>query len=142
MSAPEFVSAYETLGGVVWVPRMLRKIRLNAAGTLPEAYRPFLGKGFDLRCLRFLGLDYAELVAHVLQGGTDEEALAWMKGRVTWPTEDQIGVWNDFLSKRGWRDLGVPPEKFQEYKTKHGFGHRADVLTYFDFYDVDEGRKP
>jgi hypothetical protein len=142
MPTPEFVSPYATLGGVVWIPRMLGKIRLQAAGVLPEAYQPYLGKGFDLRCLRFLGLDYALLVAHVRQGGTDEEALAWMKTQVTWPADDQICVWNDFLSKRGWRDLGVPPERFQDYKTKYGLGHRADLLTYFDFYEVDEGRKP
>jgi hypothetical protein len=142
MKNPEFVSAYEALGGVVWIPRMLRKIRLKAAGTLPEAYHPYLGKGFDLRCLRFLGLDYGQLVAQVLKGGSDDEALAWMKTQVTWPTDDQVCVWNDFLSKRGWRDLGVPPERFQDYKTKYGLGHRVDILTYFDFYDVDEGRKP
>lgn len=69
MATPEFVSPFQTLGGVVWIPRMLGKIRLEAAGVLPEAYRPFLGKGFDLRCVRFLGLDYEKLVTHVRQGG-------------------------------------------------------------------------
>ncbi len=40
--------------GMVWFPRMLDKIRLHAQGKLPDEYHPWLGKGFDGRCLRFL----------------------------------------------------------------------------------------
>ena len=136
-----FVSAYEKLGGIVWIPRMLRKIRMNAAGRLPAEYQPFLGKGFDGRCVRFLGIDYDRLVARVLEGTTDGEVLVWIRQHGTQLTVEQVGVWNEFMTKRGWNDTDVPPEKFRDYKEKHGFGHRDDILTYFDFYEVDEGRK-
>ena len=42
-----FVSPYEKVGGIVWFPRMLRKIRLLAEGRLPEAFQPYMGIGFD-----------------------------------------------------------------------------------------------
>jgi len=120
---------------------MLSKIRLQAAGKLPADYHANLGKGFDGRCVRFLGVDYDALVERVLQGGTDEEILSWCHARGVRPSEEQLGVWNEFMTKRGWRDTDRPPTAFQEHKEKYGLGHRADIMTFFDFYDVDEGRK-
>jgi len=136
------VSAYAQLGGIVWVPRMLQKIRIDAAGGLPAEYQAWLGKGFDGRCCRFLKIDYHRLAERVRAGATDAEALAWIEAQGPLPSEEAIVVWNAFASKRGWRDGDVPAEKFQEYKARYGFGHRDDILTYFDFYDVDEGRRP
>jgi hypothetical protein len=78
----------------------------------------------------------------VEKGASDEDILAWVKATGSNPTDVQILVWNEYLIKRGWRDTDQPPEKFRDYKTKYGLGHRDDILTYFDFYDVDEGRKP
>ena len=70
-----FISPYKTVGGLVWVPRMLRKIRLRASGQLPTDYIPYMGQGFDHRCVRFLGAAYEALVERVAAGGTDEEIL-------------------------------------------------------------------
>jgi hypothetical protein len=136
------ISAYEKLGGIVWVPRMIQKIRLRAVGNLPADFLENMGKGFDGRCVRFLGISYDELVARVLKGATNDEILAWIMEVGTKPNPEQIVVWNEFMSKRGWRDTDQPPEKMRDYKQKYGLGHRDDILTYFDFYDVDEGRKP
>ena len=66
---------------------------------------------------------------------------------IVWPSDQseaksQARAWNEFMTKRGWNDTDVPPEKFRDYKEKYGLGHRDDILTYFDFYEVDEGRKP
>lgn len=137
-----FVSPYEKVGGIVWFPRMLRKIRLHAEGRLPGDYQPYLGGGFDGRCLRFLRIGYDALVARVLAGGTDEEILEWCFTHGHRPTENEILVWNEYMIKRGWRDTDAPASSFKEYKEKYGLGHRADILTFFDFYEVDEGRKP
>jgi gluconokinase len=136
------ISAYEKLGGIVWIPRMIEKIRLHAAGKLPEDFHANMGKGFDGRCVRFLGINYDELVARVLKGATNDEIFAWIMEVGSKPNPEQIIVWNEFMSKRGWRDTDQPPEKMRDYKQKYGLGHRDDILTYFDFYDVDEGRKP
>ncbi len=137
-----FVSPYEKIGGIVWFPRMLRKIRLRAEGMLPEDYQPYMGIGFDGRCLRFLRVSYDALVARVLAGGTDEEILEWCFAHGYRPTENEILVWNEYMIKRGWRDTNAPASLFEEYKQKHGLGDRTDILTFFDFYEVDEGRKP
>jgi hypothetical protein len=136
------VSAYEKVGGIVWIPRMLGKIRLRAEGKLPEDYHSNMGKGFDGRCVRFLGIDYDRLVERVLKGGTDGEIFAWCMENGSRPAADQIQIWNEFMTKRGWRDTDAPPGKLQEHKEKAGLGNRADILTFFDFYDVDEGRRP
>ena len=45
------------------------------------------------------------------------------------------------MSKRGWRDSDDDGE-FEAYKSKYGLGNRSDILTYFNFYEVHEGRKP
>ncbi|HEY0967122.1 MAG TPA: DUF5069 domain-containing protein [Opitutaceae bacterium] len=137
-----FVSPYTKLGGLVWVPRMLRKIRLHEQGRLPADYLPYLGLGFDRRCVRFLHVEYDALVARVRTGGTDEEILAWCFATGRQPSDVEILVWNEYMIKRGWRDTDAPVDALQQYKEAYGLGHRADILTYFDFYEVDEGRKP
>lgn len=137
-----FISPYAKLGGLVWVPRMLRKIRLREQDLLPADYHAYMGLGFDRRCVRFLGLDYGDLVARVRVGGTDEEILAWCFATGRRPTEVEVLVWNEYMIKRVWRDTDAPADALQQYKEEYGLGHRSDILTYFDFYEVDEGRKP
>ena len=137
-----FISPYEKVGGLVWFPRMLRKIRLHAAGQLPTEYQPYLGRGFDRRCLQFLRIEYDDLVERVLAGGSDEEVLEWALARGHRPSETEILVWNEYMIKRGWRDTNAPASDLQDYKEEYGLGHRDDILTYFDFYEVDEGRRP
>ena len=56
---------------------MLDKIRLHAKGELPSDYHANLGKGFDEKCVKFLRVDYDEVVERVKQGGTDKEMLDW-----------------------------------------------------------------
>ena len=96
-----FISPYEKVGGVVWVPRMLRKIRLHPDGQLPADYLPYLGQGFDRRCVRFLGVLYEALVERVAAGGTDEEILEWCFATGKRPSAFEIHVWNEYMIKRG-----------------------------------------
>ena len=136
-------SAYDKVGGIVYFARMLDKIRLHAAGKLPPDYHANLSKGFDGRCCRFLKVDYAALRERVLQGGSDPEILEWCLATGRRPDEEQILVWNSFLRKRGWRDeQDGSTEELEHYKAQSGLSHRTDLLTFFDYYEVDEGRKP
>ena len=135
-------SAYEKVGGIVYFARMLNKIRLRAAGTLRADFHANLGTGFDGRCCRFLGIDYAALRERVLAGGTDEELLAWCFSRGKRPTDEQVLVWNKFMLKRGWRDEDDgSTRELERYKAASGLAHRADIMTFFDYYEVDEGRR-
>jgi gluconokinase len=128
------------VGGIHYVGRMFDKIRLKAAGKLPEDYHANLGKGFDARTLSFLDVDYASLVERVNQGGTDDELLAWCFERGRYPTDEQIEVWNEFMRKRGWNDEGSPT-LLRRLKEIH-CEDRTDIRTFFDFIDLDEGRDP
>ena len=135
-------SAYDKVGGIVYFARMLDKIRLHAAGRLPADYHRNLGIAFDGRCSRFLRVEYSALRERVLQGGTDEEILEWCVATGRRPNEEEILVWNGFMRKRGWRDEedGTMAE-LERYKAQSGLSHRQDLLTLFDYYEVDERRK-
>jgi len=135
-------SAYDQTLGIVYFARMLDKIRQHAAGDLHADYHKNLGKGFDGRCTRFLGVEYDDLRARVGQGGADEEILEWCFQNGRRPNEEQILVWNQFMLKRGWRDeADGSTQELEKYKSSSGLAHRTDILTLFDYYEVDEGRR-
>ena len=69
---------------------------------LPADYKR--GTGTDSRVCRFLGVEYPALVGQVLAGGTDEELLEWCLVQGRRPNDEEIFMFNAFLSKRGWRD--------------------------------------
>ena len=133
-------SPHHKIGGIVYFARMLDKIRLHAAGNLPADYLENLGGGFDERLVKFLHLNYPEVVEQVKQGGSDEELLEWAFAQGRKPSNEEIEVWNDFMSKRGWND---PMSARLAMRLKEaGFEQRADIQTFFDFIDLDEGRDP
>ena len=138
MRVPGLRSSYEKIGGILFFGRMLDKIRLNAAGRLPHGYN--LGTAdwnwFDGRCARFLGVDYRALVERVLAGGSDDEILQWCFHQGRRPSAEDIEVWNDFMTKSGWRDGSSGA--LAESKRKRGFASRDDIQTWFDFHRADE----
>ncbi|MDB6111873.1 MAG: hypothetical protein JWR69_3623 [Pedosphaera sp.] len=139
MSTPP-KSAHEKTGGMAYFPRMLSKIRLHAKGDLRPDFHANLGKGADNWCTGFLRINYADLKQRVLDGGTDEEILQWCfaKGRALDATD--LMIWNAFITKLGWNDLASP--RLQKLKAESGFAERHEIVTMFDYFDLDEGRKP
>jgi hypothetical protein len=131
----------EKIKGIVYFGRMVDKIRLAAAGTLPEDWHPPLGmkmKGsFDARCCHFLQIDYAALQEETLKGGSDDSLMEWAFAHGRQPSEEQIAVWNGFMTKRGWRDDGT--KRLNERLAEIGLPP-GTVLTMFEFIDLDEGR--
>ena len=138
---PGLRSPSEQVNGLVYFGRMLDKMRLAAAGKLPEGWQHARGKAmkgsFDSRCCNFLHVDYAALEAEALKGGSDQELLEWAFAHGRRPTEEEIEVWNGFMSKRGWRDAGTQRlnERLAEIVLPPG-----TVQTMFEFIDLDEGR--
>jgi len=134
-------SVYDKTGGIVYFARMVDKVRLQAAGALGKDYIENLGTGFDGRCCDLLGVKYEELKKRVLAGGTDDELLQWCFQHGRTRTAEDISDWNDFMVKRGWRD-GVSSRlkmRLKEAKLEH---RSSEILTMFDFIEVDEGREP
>jgi len=132
-------SPAEKVGGLFHFGRMLDKIRAHHRGELPADWVPNLGKGFDGRCVRFLQIDYQELVDRVLQGGgSDEEMLQWAFERGHKPSEEQIEIWNEFMRKCGWNDELTPI--LERRKVESGFEDCDEIQTMFQYIDADEGR--
>ena len=138
MNIPNLRSPRAQVCGLVYFGRMLDKIRLHAEGKLPGDYIENLGVGFDGFCVRFLHIKYADLVARVHAGGTDEELLAWCFEQGRKPNEEEVTIWNGFMSKRGWNDEMNP--RLQQRLVENGLVGRTDIQTFFDFIDADEGR--
>ena len=131
-------SPTEKVGGLVYFGRMLDKIRAHARGELPEDDIPQLGKGFDRRCVGYLGLQYEDLVEKVKAGGTDEEILEWAYQQGRKLSEIEIEIWNEYLRKCGWNDGTT--ETLNRRKRESGLTDRDDIQTMFQYIDFYEGR--
>ena len=135
-------SAYVKTKGIVFFARMLDKMRLLLADELPDEYvaKMRVKNCYNSRCLRFLGVSYDDVLEQVKQGKTDEEILDWCFANGRRPGEEEVFVWNQFMEKKGWRDEETA--QLEAYKAESGLSDREDIVTFFDYYDVDEGRKP
>jgi gluconokinase len=133
-------SGREMTDGMVYFARMLDKIRLHARGELRPDYHANLGHGADGWCVGFLRVPYPELTRRVLEGGTDEEILQWCYEHGRRLDDNDLYIWNMFATKLGWNDRATP--RLEKYKAESGLAGRTDILTIFDYFDVDEGRKP
>jgi hypothetical protein len=132
-------SPAEKVSGLVYFGRMLDKIRAGARGELPNEWVSNLGKGFDGKCLRFLGIEYEALKTQVLeQDATDEEILQWALEHGKDRSAEEIEVWNEYLRKCGWNDELTPT--LERRKRESGFEERDDIETMFQYIDADEKR--
>lgn len=136
-------SAYDRTSGLLYFARMLDKIRLYHAGQLPEEYHPFLGQGFDGRMCRFLRIEYSAVRERTAAGGDDAAVLEWCYEHGRRPSDEDVEIFNKYQSKFGWRDEdNGATGRLETHKAAGGFAGRADILTFFDFYEVDEKRRP
>lgn len=138
---PGLRSPREKIGGIVHFGRMLDKIRLLQVGKLPLEWMASKGSvtGFDGSCCHLLRVSYEELEKAALEGGSDDQVLQWAFAYGHTPTEEEIEIWNDFLTKRCWRDRYTP----RLYTRLQEAGLPLDsVLTMFDCIDLEEGRFP
>jgi len=136
-------SPYEKVGLLVYFGRMLDKIRQHAEGKLPPEYVANLGDSrprlFDARSCRFLGVTFADLQTRVIQGGTDEEILAWAQEKGIGRSDEDCETWSRFLMKIGWRD--DRSQGLRERVRELGLEGKQ-IETFFDLIDTDEGRDP
>jgi gluconokinase len=134
-------SAYAKVGELVYFGRMLDKIRLVDENKLPAGYN--LGDQvptwFDGNCCRFLHVEYTQIVNRVRLDHSDEQVLQWACETGKRPTQEEIMIWNSFMTKRGWHDNASV--SLNRWKTELGFTDRNDIQTFFDLYDADEGRE-
>jgi Domain of unknown function (DUF5069) len=141
VSIPGLRSPYERVGGIFHFGRMLDKIRLAAQGKLPAEWLEANGvpNGFDGICSRFLGVDYSVLKERTWMGGGDDELLQWTFSNGRKPSDEEVEIWNTYMSKRSWRDQHTPRLHFRLQQAAMPIGA---ALTMFDFIDLDEGHPP
>lgn len=130
-------SSYDQVGGLVFFGRMLDKLRLHAAGRLPDDYNR--GFGLDQRVCHFLKVEYSRITAKALAEKDDLKVLEWCYEQGRRPSEEELLIFNAFMTKRGWRD--EQSGDIRQRKEKMGLAHREDLQTCFDIHDADEGRK-
>ena len=135
---PDPRSPRDEIDGIVYFPRLCDKVRLHAAGTLSPDYHANLGSGMDLWTCQFLGVDYAPLADFIRSGKSDAEALAWSREHGTPRTVAELAWWSAFMKTRGFRDDLA--ERLAQRKVESGFTGRADIVTFMDYIDADEGR--
>lgn len=133
-------STQDETDGLRYFPRMLDKIRLAANEELDPDYQPNMGRGGDGRLTKFLRVDYDQLRKRVLEGGTDREILEWCYANGRRLDENDIIIWNGFISKLGWNDAAT--DYLAQCKAEAGLSDRDDIQTLGHLFDVEEGRKP
>lgn len=124
---------------MIYFARMIDKIRKSATGELREDFCDNLGSGFDARCTGFLRVDYDDLKARVLLGGSDEEILKWCYEAGRELNEGDIFIWNAYLNKVGWNDAIT--ETLARRKKESGLDGNAAIQTMLEYFEYDEGRK-
>jgi gluconokinase len=138
---PGLRSPADQIKGLVYFGRMLDKIRVSAQGKLPPDWEAARGMAyptsFDARCCRFLNIDYKAFEAEIRKGGSDEQLLEWAFKNGRRPSDEEIEIWNAFMTKRGWRDAGT--QRLNERLAEIGLP-AGTVETMFEFIDLDEGR--
>ena len=139
MKIPGLKGCYEKTGGLFYFARMCSKIRLHAKGELPEDYHGMFGKGFDGRTCRYLAVSFEDVKVQVLSGKSDEEVLDWCLAHGRRLTDEEVLIYNSFMSKRGWRDDETDafiPDTIRQY----GLQDNGSLITDFDLIEMDEGR--
>lgn len=136
-------SPRETLGGYVFLPRLIDKVRLHARGKLPPEYIGNLlkpGLTLDGRLLTFTELDAEELRRAILAAKTDEEVLAWVERHARPHTMTEKRQWiaeiETYRPNAEWAKFRR--EVYKEIAVKID----PATLNVFDLIDIDEGRIP
>ena len=131
------------LGGMAHLARFIDKIRLRHAGHIQD-YN-YITVGFDKYLLEFLQLKPDEFERRVLQGGTDEELLAWIRAHGRPLTSDEIRQWNERILTGGPKD-DAARQRFQarlaDVAAKRGVPVEtlSRVTTWVEIIELDEGR--
>lgn len=132
-------SSRETMLGWVHLPRYIDKIRMHLRGELTADYQPNLGKGFDGMWLEAAGLTHEAVVEQVRQSVTDGQVAEWLRKQIKTEPE-AIAAFNTRVLTSPDPANAAGVARLEMRKSENGLGHRADVRTFVDFNDADEGR--
>jgi len=122
------------LGGFAILPRMLDKVRANAAGTLGEYV---WNCRTDQFFFRFTGLTAAQMLERAKTGAGDWEMLLWVNENS--PIKHsalEIGQWSDWMETVSFAD--VDSRKWFTEEIERLNPEREDIVGIFDYLDLDD----
>lgn len=131
-------SPRDEIQGYVYFIRLCNKVRLHASGNLDPEFHANLGAGLDLWTCQFLEVEYADLKKVILDGASDEDALAWCFENGKKPQAHELEWWSSYMRNRGFRD--DLSETLKLRKEESGWQDRDDIQSFFDYLDADDGR--
>jgi hypothetical protein len=136
-------SPREKVGGMVHLGRLFDKVRLRHRGLIRD-YN-YLTVGFDKYLLDCLGLRGEDLERRVLQGGTDDDLLAWVKANGKPLSEAEIRLWNMKILTSEPKDEAAKERykaRLVDIAAKRGVpvDSLPKVTTWVEAIDLDEGR--
>jgi hypothetical protein len=144
MAEPQYPrSPREKVGGLVHLGRLFDKVRLRHRGLIQD-YN-YLTAGFDKYLLDYLGVKAEDLERRVLQGGTDDELLAWVKTHGKPLSEAEIRLWNMKILTGEPRDEAAKERyraRLMDIAAKRGVPVESlpRVTTWVEAIELDEGR--
>ncbi|GJL50089.1 MAG: hypothetical protein NPIRA01_13160 [Nitrospirales bacterium] len=131
------------VGGLCHLGRLFDKIRMRNEGLIQDYH--YLTTGFDKYLLETLQINGEELETRVLEEGTDDKLLEWIKGNGKVLTDEEREQWNTMV-------LTGSPQNEQAQQRFNGLvetlaksrGVAIDQLpklsTWVDVIECDEGR--
>lgn len=136
-------SPKEQIGGLAHLGRLFDKIRMRNEGKIQD-YN-YLTIGFDKYLLDLLEISGEDLETRVLQGGTDEEVLAWVQKNGKTLTDEERTQWNERIFNGGPQNEAAQ-QRFQariaEVAAKRGLPveQLSSLTRWVDIIELDEGR--
>jgi hypothetical protein len=130
-------SPYETLGGIMFLPRAIDKMRAHLAGTKGE-YNSHAGTSERL-FRHVFGITAAQFEQIVRDNPTDDGVLAALQA-ITPLAQELIELSNEAAVNDGPITDGDWQEHWQRLEAS-GHGHRREIVTRYDRLDLDEGRE-
>lgn len=131
------------LGGMAHLVRFIDKIRMRHAGLIQD-YN-YITTGFDKYLLDFLLIKGEDFEKRVLQGGTDEEILAWVMAQTRPLSEQDRRDWNARILNGGPKDDGARQRfrvRLADVAAKRGVPIETlpPAAVWVDLIELDEER--
>lgn len=130
-------SGRETLGGALFLPRSIDKMRAYIGGTVGEYLAT---SGFSLRVYALFGVTVEQFREAVASNSTDEDVLQWLHEHGQRPTEQELEAHNTWFRNATPQDE-VAWQRFRDFLAAIGQAHRTDVTLQLDRLDLDEERE-
>jgi hypothetical protein len=132
------------LGGIAHLARFIDKVRLRHAGQIQD-YN-YITTGFDKHLLAFLRVEPEALERRILQGGTDDALLEWVRRHSRALSAEDIRQWSQWLLASGPKDEEARNRfrtRLAEVAAKRGvpIDSLPPVTTWADIIEMDEERQ-